>query len=63
MSKKHRHFSTILNYTEHFCMFVSEKNGCVSISSFASLVGIFIGITSSAIRLLQQLYSKKNMIK
>ena len=53
MSKKHRHFSAILYYTEHFCMFVSEKNGCVSISSFDSLVGIFIGITSSAIRLLQ----------
>ena len=35
-------------YIEHFLLFNSGVAGCVSISAFASLVGILIGIASSA---------------
>ena len=38
-----------LNYIEDFLILASTNTGCVSISAFASLVGIPIGITSSAI--------------
>ena len=48
MSKKHKKVCTTLNYMEHFLLLTSTITGCVSISSFASLVGIPIGITSSA---------------
>ena len=51
MSKKHKKVSTTLNYIEHFLFLDSTITGCISISSFASLVGIPIGITSSAIGL------------
>ena len=30
----------VLNYFEHFLVFVSAVSGCVSISAFASLVGV-----------------------
>ena len=49
MSKKHKKVCTTLNYIEHFLILTSTVTGCVSISSFASLVGIPIRITSSAI--------------
>ena len=48
-SKNHKNVCTTLNYTEHFLILGSAITGCVSISSFTSLVGIPIGITSSAI--------------
>ena len=48
MSKKHKAF---LNYIEHFLILGSTITGCVSISAFASLVGIPIGIASSTIGL------------
>ena len=51
MSKKHRKVCTTLNYIEHFLILGSAITGCVSISGFASLVGVPIGITSSAIGL------------
>ena len=51
MSRKHKKVCTTLNYTEHFLILGSTITGCVSISAFASLVGIPIGITSSAIGL------------
>ena len=51
MNKKHKKFCTTLNYIGHFLILGSTITGCVSISSFASLVGIPIGITSSAIGL------------
>ena len=35
----------------HFLILVSAINGCISISAFGSLLGIPIGITSSAIGL------------
>ena len=41
----------ILSYIEHFLGLVSVVTGCISISTFASLLGISIKITSSAIRL------------
>ena len=48
MSKKPKNF---LNYIEHILNFISTVTRCVSISSFASLIGIPIGIMSSAIGL------------
>ena len=48
MSKKHEKFCTTLNYIEHFLILDSAITGCVSISAFASLVGVSIEITSSA---------------
>ena len=51
MSKKHKKVCRILNYIDHSLFVISTITGCVSISAFASLVGIPIGITSSAIRL------------
>ena len=51
MSKKHKKVRGVLNYIEHSLIVISTITGCVSISAFASLVGIAIGITSSAIEL------------
>ena len=51
MSKKHKKVCTTLNFIQHFLILGSTFTGYVSISSFASLVGIPIGITSSAIGL------------
>ena len=46
-SKKRKKVCRILNHIEHVLILGSIITGCVSISSFASLVGIPIGITSS----------------
>ena len=51
MSKKHNKVYRVLNYIEHLLICYSRVSRCVSISAFAPLVGILIGITSSAIRL------------
>ena len=51
MSKKHQNVCRVLNYIEHSLIIIFRIAGCVSISAFASLVVIPIGITSSAIRL------------
>ena len=48
MSKKHKKVCRVLNYIDHSLIVISTITGCVSISAFASLVGILIGITSSA---------------
>ena len=48
MSKKHKKVCTTLHYVEHFLIWASTTTGFVSISAFASLFGIPIGITSSA---------------
>ena len=50
-SKKHSNICTTLNYIKHFLILTSTITGCVSISALTSLVGIPIGITSSAIGL------------
>ena len=49
LSKKHKRFSAVLNYTKHFLILVPAITGCVSISAFVSLVHISLGITSFAI--------------
>ena len=46
MSKKHRKVCTIINYIEHFLILASAITGPISISVFASLVGIPIEITN-----------------
>ena len=51
MSKTHKKVCTSLNYIENFLILASTITGCVSIFAFASLIGIPIGITSSAIEL------------
>ena len=51
MSKKHEKVCTALNYIENFLILGSTITGRVSVSDFASLVGIPIGIMSSAIGL------------
>ena len=51
MSKKHKKVCSVLNYIDHLLIVISTVTGCVSISAFASLVGIPIGITNSAIGL------------
>ena len=51
MSKNHKKVCKILNYIEHPFIVISTITGCVSISAFAPLVGIPIGITSSTIEL------------
>ena len=51
MSKKHKKFCRVLNYIDHLRIVISTITGCVSIFAFTSLVGIPIGITSSAIGL------------
>ena len=48
MNKKTKKVCRILNYTDHSLIAISTITGCVSISAFNSLVGIAIGITSSA---------------
>ena len=39
----------VFSYNEHIIALVSTVTGCVSISAFASLVSIPVGITSSAV--------------
>ena len=51
MSKKHKKVYRVLNYTEHLLILIYTVAGCISISAFASFVGIPIRITSSAIGL------------
>ena len=51
MSEKHKHVCKTFNYFEHFLIFISAVIGCVSISVFASLIDVCVGITSSALGL------------
>ena len=51
MSRKYKKICTTLNYIEESLILASAITGWVSISAFASLFGIPIEITSSAIRL------------
>ena len=51
VSKKHKIFCATLDYIEPSLIFAVTITGYVSISAFSSLVGIPIGITSSAIGL------------
>ena len=51
ISKKHKKVCTTLNYIDHFLILAFKIAACVSISAFASLIGIPIKIESSAIEL------------
>ena len=51
MSKKRKNYCRILNYIDYSLIAISTITGCVSISTFASLVCIPIRITSFAIGL------------
>ena len=51
MSKKNKKVCRVLNYIEHLLIVISTITRCVSVSTFACLVGISIGTTSSAIGL------------
>ena len=50
-SRKHEKVCTTQNYIQFFLILVSTVKGCISIFVFASLLGIPIGIMSSAIGL------------
>ena len=41
----------VMNYFEYFLIFISAVSGCVSISAFALVIGVPVGITSSALGL------------
>ena len=49
MNEKYKKACKYLNYVEHLLILVSTVTGCVSISAFASLVCVPVGITSSAV--------------
>ena len=51
MSKTHKKVCRVLNYINHLLIVTSTITGCISISAFASLVGIPIGMASSTIGL------------
>ena len=48
MNEKHKKVCMALHYFEHFLVFVSAVSGCVPISASASLVGVSLGLASSA---------------
>ena len=50
MNSKHEKVCTTLNYIEHFLILGSTINGFISVSAFAYLLGIPIGITGYAIK-------------
>ena len=49
MSKKHKKVCTTINFVKHFLILSFKITECITISVFAYLVGIPIGITRSAI--------------
>ena len=49
ISEKHEKVSRPLKYFEYFLVFISAVSACVSISTFASIVAVPVGIASSAI--------------
>ena len=48
MSKKYKQVCRVLNYIDHLLIVISTITGCVSISTFASLVGIPVETASFA---------------
>ena len=71
--KRHKKVCRVLNYIEHSLILIFTVPGCVSISTFTSLVGIPVEIKISAIGLniyvistgikSYKLINKRNMIK
>ena len=50
-NKKHKNTCRNSNYFKNFLLFISAVAFCVSVSTFASLVGNAVGITSHAVEL------------
>ena len=48
MSKKHKKVCRILNYIDQSLIVISTISACASISAFASLIGIAVGVMISA---------------
>ena len=69
MSKKHKMICTTLNYIEHFFILSFTITRCISISAFASLIGILIGccgilgFLQSDSKLVQKLQNLKSIIQ
>ena len=61
MSRKHKKVFTTLNYTEHFLILAYATTEYISISAFASLLGILREITGFAIGL--KIFTKATKIK
>ena len=51
MGRKHKKVCTTLNYVEHLFLLLQLLDRCISFSTFASLLGIPIAITISAMGL------------
>ena len=51
VNEKYKNTFKYLNYVEFFLILASTITGCVLISRFTWLVGVLVGITSSAVRL------------
>ena len=49
MSENYKQFCRVLNCINNLLIVISAITGCVSLSAFTSLLGMQIGITSSAI--------------
>ena len=49
MSEKYKKTCKYLNYVEHLLILASTVTGCVSISAFASLVCVPVGVMSYAV--------------
>ena len=47
MREKRKKICKALKYFEHFLIFISTSSGCISLSAFASLIVVPLGITSS----------------
>ena len=48
MSEKYKKTCMYMNYVENLLILASAITGCISISAFASLVGVSLGITNFA---------------
>lgn len=51
VSKNHKNVCKVLNCIKHLLILVSAVTGYISISDFASLLGIATGIASSAVEI------------
>ena len=51
MSEKYKKICKYVNYVEHQLILVSTVTACISVSPFASLVCVPVGITSSAVEI------------
>ena len=49
MSEKQKKMCKALNYFKHFLVSISVVSGCVSVSTFALLFGVPVGITISVV--------------